>query len=82
MKHLNLMKLAAAAAFLVISPAQAAPDFRVIQWDATKVCQIYDFGWGGKPIPSNYKVLTKSLPSFGAALGAKDALARKGRCSL
>jgi hypothetical protein len=83
MKHLNLMLLlGAAAAFFVISPAEAAPDFRVIQWDATKVCQIYDFGWGGRPIPSNYRVLTRPLPSFGAALRAKDALARRGRCSL
>ena len=82
MKHLNVMLLAAATAFLVISPAQAAPDFRVIQWDITRVCQIYDFGLGGRPIPSNYRVLTKPLPSFGAALRAKDALARRGRCSL
>jgi hypothetical protein len=82
MKHLNLMLLGAAAAFFVISPAQAAPDFRVIQWDITKVCQIYDFGLGGRPIPSNYRILTRPLPSFGAALRAKDALARRGRCSL
>jgi hypothetical protein len=36
--------LAAAAAFFVTSPALAVPDFRVIQWAFTRICQIYDFG--------------------------------------
>jgi hypothetical protein len=82
MKHWHRALLAAAAAFLVTSPAQAAPDFRVIQWDFTRICQIYDFGWGGRPIPSNYRVLTPRLPSFSAALRAKNRLARHGRCSI
>jgi len=81
MKHFSLMLLGAVGAFFVLSPAQAA-DFRVIKWDITKVCQIYDFGWGLRPIPANYRVLTGSLPTMGAALKAKDGLARKGRCSI
>jgi hypothetical protein len=81
MKHWHV-GLLAAAAFFVTSPAQAARDFRVIQWDFTRVCQIYDFGWGGRPIPSNYRVLTARLPSFSAALRAKSRLARHGRCSI
>jgi hypothetical protein len=81
MKHLSLLLLGAVGAFFVLSPAQAA-DFRVIKWDITKVCQIYDFGWGLRPIPANYRVLTGSLPTMGAALKAKDGLARKGRCSI
>ena len=81
MRHLSLLLLGAVGAFFVISPAQAA-DFRVIKWDITKVCQIYDFGWGLRPIPANYRVLTGSLPTMGAALKAKDGLARKGRCSI
>jgi hypothetical protein len=81
MKRFSLMLLGAVGAFFVLSPAEAA-DFRVIQWNATKVCQIYDFSWGFRPIPPNYKVMTRSLPSFAAALSAKDALARRGRCSL
>ena len=62
------------------SSAQAA--YRVIQWRATHICQIYYFGWGGGPIPRNYRVLTGPLPSFGAALRAKDRLWRAGRCSV
>ena len=56
MKHWHLGLLAAATASFVTSSAQAAPDFRVIRWDFTRICQIYDFGWGGRPIPSNYRV--------------------------
>jgi hypothetical protein len=81
MKHFSLTLLGAIGAFLVLSPAQAA-DFRVIQWNTTRVCQIYDFGWGLRPIPPTYKVLTGSLPTMGAALKAKGGLARRGRCSI
>jgi hypothetical protein len=62
------------------SPAKAEPDFRVIQWDVTRICQIYDFGFGGRPIPSNYRTLTPPLPSFTAALHAKQALSHHGQC--
>ena len=68
-----------AAGLVFASPAQAAP-FKVIKWDTTRICQIYDFGWGTKPIPSNYKVLTKPLPTFAAAHSAEQRLWRKGKC--
>lgn len=82
MRNWHLGLLAVTTAFFVTSPAQAARDFRVVQWDFTKVCQIYDFGWGGRPIPANYHVLTPPLPSFAAAVRAKSRLARHGRCSI
>ncbi len=69
-----------AVGFFAASPAQAA--YRVIQWRATHVCQIYNFDWGGPPIPSDYRVLTGPLPNFGAALRAKDRLWHRGRCSI
>jgi hypothetical protein len=81
MKRFSFMLLGAMGAFFVLSPAQAA-DFRVIQWNASKICQIYDFGWGFRPIPPDYKVLTKSLPTYTAALNAKNAVARRARCSV
>jgi hypothetical protein len=68
-----------AAGLVFASPAQAAP-FKVIKWDVTRICQIYDFGWGTKPIPSNYTVLTKPLPSFSAAQSAERSLWKKGKC--
>jgi hypothetical protein len=68
-----------ATGLLSASPADAAA-YRVIQWDITRICQIYDFGFGGRPIPSNYRVLTGPMRSYGAALRAKDRLWRRGRC--
>jgi hypothetical protein len=67
-----------AVGFFAASPAQAS--FRVIKWDITNICQIYDFGFGNGPIPHNYRVLTGPLPSYGAALRAKDRLWHQGRC--
>jgi hypothetical protein len=82
MKHWPIGLLTAAAAFFVTGSAQAAPDFHVIQWDFTRICQIYDFGWGGRPILSNCRVLTPPLPTFSAALRAKHRLASHARCSI
>jgi hypothetical protein len=70
----------AMAGLFAASPAKAEPDYRVIQWDITRICQIYDFGFGGRPIPSNYRTLTPPLPTFGAALRAKQSLYHHGRC--
>ena len=81
MKRLIFVLLGAVGAFFVLSPAQAA-DFRVIKWNVTKVCQIYDMSWGLKPIPPDYKVLTKSIATFDGAVKAKAALAKKGKCSV
>jgi len=83
MRH-SLMLCAAAGitSLFLMGSANAASDFRVIKWSLTGVCQIYDFGWGGKPIPWDYRVMTPHLRSFGAALRAKDRLARSGRCTL
>jgi hypothetical protein len=81
MKRFSLALLGVVGAFFILNPAQAA-DFRVIKWNISRACQIYDFSWGGRPIPPNYSVLTGRLPSFAAAVRAKDALARHGRCSI
>lgn len=80
--HILTAAAALSAAAMFAGSAEARPAYRVIQWDITRVCQIYDFGMGGKPIPSNYRVLTRPLPTFGAALQAKNALWRRGLCSL
>ncbi|HEU4660498.1 MAG TPA: hypothetical protein VFS63_07550 [Pseudolabrys sp.] len=82
MKRLGLSLLGATAALVISTSAQAAPDFRVIKWDITGMCQIYDFGFGGRPIPSAYRILTPPLPSFGAAMRAKEFLWHRGRCTI
>ena len=81
MKRLTFVLLGAVGAFFILSPAQAA-DFRVIKWNVTKICQIYDMSWGFKPIPPDYKVLTKSISTYDGAVKAKTRLAKKGQCSV
>jgi hypothetical protein len=80
MKHLGLLLFCAATTFVVTGSAQAAPNYRVIQWDISRMCQIYDFGWGGRPIPSNYRILTPPMANFGTALRAKEILRQRGAC--
>ena len=80
MKRFSLALLGAVGAFFVLTPAQAS-DYRVIQWNDTRICQVYDMTWQIKPITSNYKVLTKkSLPTFAAAVDAKSKIAKQANC--
>jgi hypothetical protein len=80
MKRFRLALLGAVGAFFVLTPAQAS-DYRVIQWNDTRICQVYDMTWQIKPITSNYKVLTKnSLPTFAAAVDAKSKIAKEANC--
>ena len=80
MKRFRLALLGAVGAFFVLTPAQAS-DYRVIQWNDTRICQVYDMTWQIKPITSYYKVLTKnSLPTFAAAVDAKSKIAKQANC--
>lgn len=79
-RRLVLAAAAAAMTFTAFATPALAADYRVIQWDITRICQIYDFSFGGRPIPSNYRVLTRPLRSYGAALAAKNRLWQRGRC--
>ena len=62
------------------SPANAA--FNLIRWDGTGVCQVWDQNILTKPVPSNYKTVSKPLPTFAAALTMKDGMLKKGTCKL
>jgi len=53
MKRLSLALLGAVGAFFVLTPAQAA-DYRVIQYNDTKICQVVDMAGLFKPIRTNY----------------------------
>ena len=78
MKRFRLALLGAVGAFFVLTPAQAS-DYRVIQWNDTRICQVYDMTWQIKPITSNYKVLTEnSLPTF-ASRGRREKQDRESR---
>jgi hypothetical protein len=62
------------------SPAQAA--FHLIRWEGTGVCQVWDQSIPTKPFPSNYKAVSKPVPTFVAALAVKDDMLKKGTCKL
>ena len=71
----------ALSALVLTSPAQAAP-FHLIKWSGTEICQIWDNGIPGKPIPANYKAVSKPVKTFDAALAVKAGLLKKGVCKL
>jgi hypothetical protein len=76
----SLILGAVAAALFATGPANAA--WRVIKWNITGVCQVWDFGVDGRPIPFDYHVLTRAMPTMGAALNAKQSLWHAGRCTI
>jgi hypothetical protein len=81
MKRLSLALLGAVGAFFVLTPAQAA-DYRVIQWNDTKICQVVDMAGLFKPIRTNYAVLTKKpIPTFDAAMKARADVSKKAKCT-
>ncbi|WFU15630.1 hypothetical protein [Bradyrhizobium sp. CB3481] len=82
---LRLTALAATAslaltAVVATSPAEAA--FHLIRWEGTGVCQVWDQSIPTKPIPSNYRTVSKPVPTFAAALAVKDGMLKKGNCKL
>ena len=79
-RSLVFIAATAIAAFIAAAPAQAA--WRVIKWNITGVCQVWDFGVDGTPVPGDFRVLSRPLPTFGAALSAKERLWNRGACTL
>lgn len=67
---------AMATSFLA-APADAAP-YRVIRWEGTRVCQVWDYGvstpWGP------HKVLSKKKKTLEAAMRTLDRRIAKHRC--
>jgi len=60
----------AAATVLATSPADAS--YRVIRWNVTGVCQIWDYGMPTRPFPLNYEIMTHAQKTFAAALRLKE----------
>ena len=82
---LRLTALAATAglaltAVVATSPAEAA--FQLIRWEGTGVCQVWDQSIPTKPMPTNYKTVSKPVPTFVAALAVKDGMLKQGSCKL
>jgi hypothetical protein len=78
--------LCAAAGILVSAPAFARPQmlsgYYLIRYDNTGVCQIWNTNLTMKPYhwPSDYKVVSKGVPTVTEALAIKEGLRVKGLC--
>jgi len=70
----------AATAFVATSPAQAS--YKVIRWDTTGVCELWDNAFATKPFASDYKTISHSVPTFMDALATKDKLFQRAKCTL
>ncbi|MGA7807841.1 hypothetical protein [Bradyrhizobium sp.] len=71
----------AVAALAVASPAQAG--YYLIRWDNTGVCQVWSENFTMKPMrwPSDYKVVSKPVPTFTDAMAMKETMRQKGHCN-
>jgi hypothetical protein len=69
------------AGLAVASPAQAG--YYVIRWDNTGVCQIWSEDLTSKPLqwPSEYKVVSKPVPTFAAAAAVQEKMRQQRQCT-
>jgi hypothetical protein len=72
----------AVSAIAVVSPAEAG--YYVIRWDNTGICQIWNEDLTFKPLqwPSDYKVVSKPVPTLTAAMTAQEKMRLQHRCTL
>jgi hypothetical protein len=70
----------ALSAIATVSPAQAA--FHLIKWSGNDLCQVWDESIPTKPWPSDYRAVSKRVPTLDAALAVKASLTKKGVCKL
>ena len=72
----------AVAGLAVASPAQAG--YYVIRWDNTGICQIWNEDLTSKPLqwPSDYKVVSKPVPTFTAAAAVQEKMRQQRHCTL
>jgi len=83
MRRLSMLCAAAGLAVTALaatSPAEAS--YKVIRWDGTGFCQIWDNAVPTKPFPSDYKTVSATVPTFLDALAAKDKLLHAAKCTL
>ena len=70
----------AATALIATSPAQAS--YKVIRWDTTGVCQIWDNAATIKPFGTDYNTVTRPVATFTDALAAKNKVFAAAKCSI
>jgi hypothetical protein len=82
MRRISMLCATAAIALTALaatSPAKA--DYHLIRWNDTEFCQVWDNTIPTAPWPSNYSVVSHSVPTFIDALDVKDHMLHHGHCS-
>jgi hypothetical protein len=64
---------------LATTPANAA--FHLIRWEGSGFCQVWDEGVPTTPWPSDYTIVSESVPTFVEALALKEGLIHAGTCT-
>lgn len=72
----------AVSALAVAGPAQAG--YYVIRRDNTGICQIWNEELTSRPLrwPSDYKVVSKPVPTFTAAAAVQEQMRQQRHCTL
>jgi hypothetical protein len=72
----------AGSGLAVAGPAKAG--YYVIRWDNTGICQIWNDEMTTKPLrwPSDYKVVSKPVPTFTAAAAVQEQMRQQRSCTL
>jgi len=72
----------AASVLAVTAPAKAG--YYVIRWDNTGICQIWNEDLQQKPLrwPSDYKVVSKPVPTLSDAMAVQENMRMQRRCTL
>ena len=71
-----------AVSALAVAPAQAG--YYVIRWENTGICQIWNESLTQKPWrwPSDYKIVSKPLPTFSEAMTVQLTMRQQRHCTL
>lgn len=72
------------AGVAVARPMPQPSGYYVIRWDDTGVCQIWNTDLQQKPwqLVSQYKVVSKPMPTFAAAAAIQENMRMSRRCTL
>jgi hypothetical protein len=82
MRRISLLCAAAGIALTALaaaSPAQAG--FHLIRWQGTGFCQIWVEAVPTRPFPSDYRTVSRSVPTFIEAMAVKETLLRRHTCT-
>ena len=84
MRRVSAICAAAGIAVSVLAVAPAQAGYYVIRWDNTGVCQIWSEDLTSKPLqwPSDYKVVSKPVPTFAAAATVQEKMRQQRHCTL